>query len=69
MILLEDVIATHIIKAMNRWKQTPPYKARTSGQYIMLPEAYWLLKLVEHMYGYGLLNEERLQLLESKKAG
>jgi len=66
-ILLQDVISTDIIKAMNRWKDAPPYKARTSGQYIMLPEAYWLLKLIEHMYSYGLLNEERLRPLRSEK--
>lgn len=61
-ILLQDVIAIHIIKAMNRWKAAPPYKARVSGS--MLPEAYWLLKLIEHMYDYDLLNEKRLQPLK-----
>ena len=33
----------------------------------MLPEAYWLLKLIEHMYSYGLLNEERLRPLKLEK--
>lgn len=64
---LDGVISTHVIKAMNRWWDTPPFKKRTPGQNTTLPEAYWLLKLIEHMYNCGLLNEERLQPLESKK--
>ena len=44
---LEDFIGTHILPAIAEWKANPPQQSKTRGAYISLPEAHWLLKLID----------------------
>ena len=71
---LEDFIGKHILPTIREWKekQKQLHHSKSKASYITLPEAHWLLKLIDFLSYHQLLNMEQIQkaekaLVNSKK--
>jgi hypothetical protein len=53
---MPNFICTHILPTIKQWKQHPPQQSRTKGSFITLPEAHWLLQLVDYLWNYKLFD-------------
>jgi len=57
---LPDFICNTVLPTVLRWKSNPPHQPRTIGHRITLPESLWLLQMLDHLKGKGMLCEERM---------
>jgi hypothetical protein len=46
---LTEVIEQDILPAIKRWKDNPPFKTKTTGKNMTLPQNMWLLYLVNYL--------------------
>jgi hypothetical protein len=60
---LGDFIGTHILPAIEEWKDTQKQQlpSKSSASYITLSESHWLLKLIDFLAYNALLNMHQFQ--------
>jgi len=46
---IDEFIQEDVIPTIENWKKNPPFKSKTKGESIVLPDGLWLLHVVERM--------------------
>ena len=46
---LPDFLCEEVLQTIHDWKNNPPYETKSKGKVIMLPDAYWLLHLIDFL--------------------
>ena len=46
---LPDFLCKEVLQTIRDWKDNPPYETKSKGKVIMLPDAYWLLHLIDFL--------------------
>jgi len=46
---LPEFLCKEVLQTIRDWKDNPPYKTKSKGKVIMLPDAYWLLHLIDFL--------------------
>lgn len=52
---LPEFICNEVLQTIGKWKANAPQQPRTQGSHITLPQACWLLQLIDYLNNRGLL--------------
>lgn len=58
---IPDFVCKKVLPTIRRWKQNPPHQPQIKGKTVTLPESYWLLQLIDYLYGKGILNAQKAE--------
>lgn len=46
---MEEFIREDVFPAIDRWKSDPPYKLKSRGKIVTLPDGLWMLQLLDYL--------------------
>jgi hypothetical protein len=54
---LQEFLTREVLQTIRRWKKKPMWRPKISGKSVQLPESHWLLRLLEYLDSWGIIQQ------------